>query len=421
MRFKFTLVNFIVFLAITASGQTLTGIWRGHFAQSSFGFSDERYKFEIQIDQAVNNALRGVTYSYKTTVFYGKANFQGIYTPKTNNVVLNELALVELKIEGQSSPCLMTCYLEYAKMGTLETLTGTYTSRHVNGRGDCGEGRVYLERKTTTDFEKEDFLLKKENDLLKKQQDLARKTPLKKPVPPAKRPSTATARVQPRTPVTKPGAKAPVASAKPRVGTAKPPVASAKPRTLPGRPPVTSPKPPLASAKPKLKPGAEDAVTRSETRPSGTPPVIISPPSVKEEIAKPKDEPVKPRLIPKPEILKKRSNELVKTIYTAERDLKIELYDNGDIDGDTISVYYNNQLIVSRKRLTDKPISFNIKANENEPLHEFVMVAENLGQIPPNTALMIITAGNKRYELFITSTEQKNAVVNIEFRPSQQP
>jgi hypothetical protein len=49
------------------------------------------------------------------------------------------------------------------------------------------------------------------------------------------------------------------------------------------------------------------------------------------------------------------------------------------------------------------------------------MVAENLGSIPPNTALMVITAGAKRYELFITSTEQKNAVVVVEYKPEKQP
>ncbi|MEJ7684050.1 MAG: hypothetical protein WKG06_40595 [Segetibacter sp.] len=91
------------------------------------------------------------------------------------------------------------------------------------------------------------------------------------------------------------------------------------------------------------------------------------------------------------------------------------MYDNGEIDGDRISVYHNNELIVSNKMLTDKPISFTIHADEDSPTHEFVMVAENLGSIPPNTSLMIITAGDKRYELFVTSTEQKNAVVRIEY------
>ena len=56
-------------------------------------------------------------------------------------------------------------------------------------------------------------------------------------------------------------------------------------------------------------------------------------------------------------------------------------------------------------------------ADEKDASHEFVMVADNLGSIPPNTSLMIITAGEKRYELFVTSTEQKNAVVKIVYQP----
>ena len=41
------------------------------------------------------------------------------------------------------------------------------------------------------------------------------------------------------------------------------------------------------------------------------------------------------------------------------------------------------------------------------------MVGENLGSIPPNTALMIINAGDKRYQLYLTSDEQKNAMVRF--------
>ena len=45
------------------------------------------------------------------------------------------------------------------------------------------------------------------------------------------------------------------------------------------------------------------------------------------------------------------------------------------------------------------------------------MVADNLGSIPPNTALMIITTGGKRYQLFISSDKQKNAKVVVEYQP----
>ena len=49
---------------------------------------------------------------------------------------------------------------------------------------------------------------------------------------------------------------------------------------------------------------------------------------------------------------------------------------------------------------------------------EIEMVAENLGRIPPNTALLIVTAGTKRYRLYLTSTEQKSAMVRFIYEPS---
>ena len=44
------------------------------------------------------------------------------------------------------------------------------------------------------------------------------------------------------------------------------------------------------------------------------------------------------------------------------------------------------------------------------------VVAENLGDIPSNTSLMVVKAGDKRYEVRIVSTEQKNAVVVFKYQ-----
>ncbi len=120
-----------------------------------------------------------------------------------------------------------------------------------------------------------------------------------------------------------------------------------------------------------------------------------------------------------PRELRTRTNELVKTIYTNSKEITVNLYDNGTIDNDTISVYLNNALVINKQRLTEKPISFKFTLDEDEDEHEVVMVAENLGEIPPNTSLMVVRAGDKRYEVRITSTEQKNAVVVFKFDPDQ--
>ena len=85
------------------------------------------------------------------------------------------------------------------------------------------------------------------------------------------------------------------------------------------------------------------------------------------------------------------------------------------MDNDTISVYVDKKLVLSKKRLTEKPLTFKIKLDDITTMHELVMVAENLGEIPPNTSLMVVHAGSKQYEVRITSTEQKNAVVIFKY------
>lgn len=119
---------------------------------------------------------------------------------------------------------------------------------------------------------------------------------------------------------------------------------------------------------------------------------------------------------PEPLIIKTRSNPLVKRIQAEPGEIRIDLYDNGQIDGDTITVYHNNELVVAHAGLSAKPITFHITVDKAVPHHELVMVADNLGSIPPNTSLMIVSAGDKRYEVFISSSEQKNAKVVIDLK-----
>ncbi len=93
--------------------------------------------------------------------------------------------------------------------------------------------------------------------------------------------------------------------------------------------------------------------------------------------------------------------------------IRLDFYDNGEIDDDTISVYVNKKMILSGERLSAKPSTTFIKIDLENTFQEIEMVAENLGKIPPNTALLIVTAGSKRYRLYLTSTEKKSAMVRF--------
>jgi hypothetical protein len=99
-------------------------------------------------------------------------------------------------------------------------------------------------------------------------------------------------------------------------------------------------------------------------------------------------------------------------------DIKLDFYDNGVVDGDSITVLVNKVPVLVNQKLGGKPITTVIRVDLNNTFQEVEMVAENLGTIPPNTAILIITAGTKRYRLFMTSTEQKSAKVRFVYSRS---
>jgi len=116
--------------------------------------------------------------------------------------------------------------------------------------------------------------------------------------------------------------------------------------------------------------------------------------------------------------LQPREKDVLQTYQLDTSDIKIDIYDNAEIDDDTVSVFLNNTLLLYKKRLTDKALTLKLQAFPGTE-YELMMYADNLGKIPPNTALMIITAGQKRYELRVVSSEQKSAVVRFVYQPKQ--
>lgn len=100
-------------------------------------------------------------------------------------------------------------------------------------------------------------------------------------------------------------------------------------------------------------------------------------------------------------------------VLTTSDSVKVELYDNGVFDEDSVSVIYNKELVVYKQLLqTNRPISFYVKLNADIRRNEMIFFAENLGLTPPNSALMIITDGErKRTEVNVSSDLEHNSVI----------
>jgi len=116
------------------------------------------------------------------------------------------------------------------------------------------------------------------------------------------------------------------------------------------------------------------------------------------------------------EKLTQRNAQVIKTIEVTGPSIKIEIYDNGQVDGDTVTIFMNGSLLIPAKMLTAKPITINIDVNDKEDVYDIVMFAESMGTIPPNTALMVVTTATNRYEINITSTEQTSGSIRLKVK-----
>lgn len=349
---------FLILLALLpfkGMGQNLTGIWRGWFKSED----GDTYKCEIQIAQRKSRSISGVSYSYLDTKFYGKATLSGLFNKKGQSAVIQEIKTVEVRMSEGSVSCIMKYLMNYSRSGKEEFLEGNYSSKYeqadmMHKKGDpAGGGYVFLRKVTTSDFYTEPFLRNKI------------KTEPQKPL---------TARAKPTT--------------KPQV---KP---HNKPKTV-ARTPVTKQQ--------AIKEPINKLVITDTPQKRNVIPVVVEPPKETPKITISKT-------------TRSRENNLVKTVVVTHPEITVRLYDNGEVDGDTISVYLDGRPLLMNQGLSTKPITVKLTMDETNSDHTLVMVAENMGRIPPNTSLMIVQDGENSYQVRITTTEQKNAMVRFRYQ-----
>ena len=107
-----------------------------------------------------------------------------------------------------------------------------------------------------------------------------------------------------------------------------------------------------------------------------------------------------------------RKIEKIRDILFSSDSLLLSFYDNGTIDGDTISMVLNGKIIAEKIKLTTNAFRMTIptKINQNDSLM-LVMHAESLGLIPPNTGLLIIHDGTTRHEIRFEGDLQRSSAI----------
>ena len=139
----------------------------------------------------------------------------------------------------------------------------------------------------------------------------------------------------------------------------------------------------------------------------------------------------KPVVIPEPAIaaaplslttkekISQRSTGTAQTVYFSADSLQLALYDNGEIDGDTVSVQLNGDVVFDKICLKSTALRKTVYISPGTEETTLILFAENLGKYPPNTGLLVVYEGEKRTQVHFSANLQQNAAVVFKRTPKK--
>ena len=366
-----TLLLFSCIFFTQLSAQNLTGRWQGSFIANGDALINN-YTYELVIKENASHQITAQTITKKGDQFYASAFAKGSHSLRTQLVQIDETSFDQIKIANELEACLMSNFLTYKNMDGHEILEGSYMSTSVNGKRNCGSGKVFLEKVPS--------LLSIKNTKVENKKTDTQKT---------------------------------------KIVTAQNTQAKFKPSTtLLDKPSLSSTTKNTSNSTSKLIASAENTnstTTVNPTTESATDEVIVENEVISTNTIAQNS--IRNQPINLAWVLVGRENKLVKKIITNSKKISLDLFDNGTIDNDTIIVFDNKKLLVNKKRLSYKAIHLEFDFTENLREHEVIIVAHNMGTVPPNTALLLFKDGKVRQEYFITSTNKINAKILIVYEP----
>jgi hypothetical protein len=366
-----TLLLFLCIISVHLSAQNLTGRWQGSFIANGDAVINN-FTYELIIKENANHQITAQTITKRADQFYASAFAKGTHSIRTQLVQIEETSFEQIKIANELEACLMSNFLTYKNINGHEILEGSYMSTVVGGQRNCGSGKVFLEKVSSLLTVNNPKIDTKNIDTQKKKAIIAQKTITNNKTAPSK----STKIDAPNTILN----------------------ASISANKIP---PSVEKKNIQATVNSTIETDTDEVVVENEANPTST----ITQNSIRNQP------------INLPWVLVGRENKLVKKIITNSKTVSIDLFDNGTIDNDTIIVFDNKKLLVNKKRLSYKAIHLEFNFTENSREHEVIIVAHNMGTVPPNTALLLFKDGKNRQEYFITSTNKINAKILIVYEP----
>jgi hypothetical protein len=353
MKTRFSIFLLLIFLNFLAQAQMITGVWKG-----KVGGSLKPAKLELKLIQK-GDSIIGTSYYYESTSNYRRYSVKGYFNQQTNEVVWWDVELIEEMmprvrvLSPGEIPLLMEADFNCPGGGKM-MLDGKAVAKESNR----AKGEVHLDKEEQPLFTDEwDWVIENYTAGANDPEIIDSVAKVHKPV--------------------------------------SEPVVTVAPVPIPAAP------------KEETTPVKEPAVVQKDTVQQII--KVEAPPSPPKES--------KPVLTAKAPAIEEKFIQRKKVLTTElplEGDtVEIHFYDNAEIDGDSISLFMNNVLVFEHVRLSDKPHIVKFAVKELTESNELVMVAENLGSIPPNTSYMIAYISGERYTANLASTENSSAMIRF--------
>ena len=101
-------------------------------------------------------------------------------------------------------------------------------------------------------------------------------------------------------------------------------------------------------------------------------------------------------------------------IQVTQRKLRVRVWDHNTIDGDIVSLKWGDQWILSEYTLTADPYELELTLHGFE--NSLTLFANNVGQVPPNTAMISVFDGDKLFRQELNADLETSEALVIQYR-----
>ena len=115
----------------------------------------------------------------------------------------------------------------------------------------------------------------------------------------------------------------------------------------------------------------------------------------------------------KPDKINGRDVEVGETVKIKNNKIKIKIWDSQIEDGDVVSIYLGDKVLLNHHKLTTKPEEFEFELPAGTKEHYLTVYADDFGRSEPNTAAIIINDGVKEQRIDLTAGRKKQESVKI--------